>query len=86
MDEGCVGGWGVGVGVGGDYNMPSIHVSVHLFIVFLINLNMTGNIYGYKNMSVQNFSLTLKKKKNGHHSQSFENHKDALNIKILQLV
>ena len=52
---------------------------------FYINLNISfiykdiftkfaGNIYGYENMSVQNFD------------QLFEHHKDALNLEILQLV
>ena len=35
-------------------------------------------------MSVQNFGLTLKNKMAGH-SRLYENHKDALNLEILQL-
>ena len=56
----------------GDFNLPS----VLLFVTFYINHNMSfiyediltkfaGNVYGYANMSLQNFGLILKKK--GHH-------------------
>ena len=34
---------------------------------------------------LQNFGLILKKKQNGCHRQLFENHKDALNLEMLQL-
>ena len=59
---------------------PSVHSS-H----FYINLNISfiykdifskfaGNVYGYKNMSAKFWP------QNGHYSQLFENHKDALKI------
>ena len=56
----------------GDYKTPSIHASI-CSSHFCINLNISfifkdiftefaGNVYGYKNLSVQNFSLILKNK------------------------
>ena len=68
---------------------PSIHSSgfyINLNILFMykdIFTKFADNVYGYENMSVQNFGLILKTK--GHHSQLFENHKDALNVELLQL-
>ena len=56
----------------GDYKTPSVHPSVRSSR-FCINLNISfiyehiftkfaGNVYGYKNLSLKNFSLTLKNK------------------------
>ena len=59
-----------------DYKTPSVHASVCPCIYssrFYINLNISfiykdiftkfaGNVYGYKNLSLQNFSLILKNK------------------------
>ena len=55
----------------GDYKTPSVPASVRLSR-FYINLNIsfiykhifkfTGNVYGYENLSLQNFDLTLKTK------------------------
>ena len=56
----------------GDYKTPSIRVSICLSH-FYINLNISfiykdiftksvGNVYGYKNLSGQNFGLILKNK------------------------
>ena len=61
---------------------------------FYINLNISFsytdiftkfavNVYGHDNLSMQKFCFILKK--NGRNSQLFENHKDALNLEILQL-
>ena len=75
--------------------MPSIHVSVRASVRFNKNLNISfiykdifvnfaGNVYGYENLSLQNFGLILKKQ-NGHHSQLFKNHKVVLYLEIFQL-
>ena len=56
----------------GDYKTPSVRASVHSSR-FYINLNISfnykdiftkfaGNVYGYENLSLQNFSMILKNK------------------------
>ena len=56
----------------GDYKMPSVRASVRLSC-FCINLNISfiykyiftklaGNVYGYENLSLQDFSIVLKNK------------------------
>ena len=76
--------------------MPSVHASLHASVHHVFNIlishlfinisssNCTGNVYGYKNLSIQNIGLILKKQ-NGRHNQLFETHKDILNLEILQL-
>ena len=56
----------------GDYKTSSLHMCVYPFIMFLPKplhlihlwryLHLAKNIYGYKNISVHNFGLILKKK------------------------
>ena len=53
--------------------------NIHLNISFIykdIFIKLAGNVYGYKNLSLQNF---------GRHSQLFKNHKVFLNLEIFQL-
>ena len=66
---------------------PLSHFYINLNISFIykdIFTKFAGNVYGYENMSVQNFGLILKKQ-NGRHSKLFENHKDALNLERVHL-
>ena len=56
-----------------DYKTPSVRVCIRESVMFYINLNISfiykdmftkcaGNVYGYENLSVQNFGLILKNK------------------------
>ena len=61
--------------------------NINLNISFIckdIFIKFAGNVYGYKNLSLQNFDLILKQQ-NGRHSQLFRNHKVVLNLEIFQL-
>ena len=69
---------------------PCVHLSgfnINLYISFIykdIFIKFAGNLYGYKNLSLQNFGLIFEKR-NGRHSQLFKNHKVVLNLEIFQL-
>ena len=55
-----------------------------LFIYKDIFVNFAGNVYGYKNLSLQNFSLILKNKMAAI-ANCLQNHKVVLTLEIFQL-
>ena len=62
---------------GFNINLNISFIYKDIFIIF------AGNVYGYENLSLENFGLILKNKMAA--IQLFKNHKVVLNLEIFQL-